>query len=213
MLSESQMGASIAGVVVAAPLSPEITTSESANTSLEIPISSAPLGPEIATESDQLKSPHNTVNVISTTSTLIHADSPATSKADSSLDAKSTTIATFPIIKNPLKPIVRPLPRMIPSAMTTTSHMDTSPSVPSPTESTPGSSNNALPAITTSDDAIPSPTSSAPMTNAKHMRPGPNKNERTLCAHRWLNTVVKDAGGTTTDFKAYWTALPKDTKQ
>lgn len=105
--------------ISSAPLSPEITTSESANTSLEIPISSAPLGPEIATESDQLKSPHNTVNVISTTSTLIHADSPTTSKADSSLDAKvyvhffhttmcsfsttqSTTIATFPIIKNPL---------------------------------------------------------------------------------------------------------------
>ncbi|KAG1759447.1 hypothetical protein EDD22DRAFT_849254 [Suillus occidentalis] len=62
---------------------------------------------------------------------------------------------------------------------TTTSHTDTSPSVPSPTGSTPGSSNNALPAITTSDDAIPSPTPSAPTTNAKRMRPGPNKNART----------------------------------
>ncbi|OAX36400.1 hypothetical protein K503DRAFT_302040 [Rhizopogon vinicolor AM-OR11-026] len=34
---------------------------------------------------------------------------------------------------------------------------------------------------------------------------------RVLCAHRWLNGVAKE--GTAPDFKIYWTALPKATKQ
>ncbi|OAX30551.1 hypothetical protein K503DRAFT_219013 [Rhizopogon vinicolor AM-OR11-026] len=59
-----------------------------------------------------------------------------------------------------------------------------------------------------SDNAIiPTP----PATSTKRMRPGPNKNGRTLCAHRWLNGVAKE--GTAPDFKTYWTALPKARKQ
>ncbi|OJA20049.1 hypothetical protein AZE42_13413 [Rhizopogon vesiculosus] len=50
-----------------------------------------------------------------------------------------------------------------------------------------------------------------PTTNTKQMRPGLNKNRRTLCAHRWLNGVAKEV--TAPDFKIYWTALPKVTKQ
>ncbi|KAG2739624.1 hypothetical protein P692DRAFT_201364969 [Suillus brevipes Sb2] len=86
---------------------------------------------------------------------------------------------------------------------TITPHINTSPSPPSP-----GPSNKTLPPAV---PAAPSPITPAPTTNAKRMRPGPNKNGRTLCAHRWLNGVAKD--GTTADFKIYWTALPKDAKK
>ncbi|KAG1725340.1 uncharacterized protein EDB91DRAFT_93609 [Suillus paluster] len=74
------------------------------------------------------------------------------------------------------------------------------------------SNTNILPMLQASVSDTAAPTRSvAPTTNAKRTRPGPNKNGRTLCAHRWLNGVTKD--GTTADFKIYWTALAKDTKQ
>ncbi|KAG1725613.1 uncharacterized protein EDB91DRAFT_1254661 [Suillus paluster] len=190
---------------------------------LETPISLTPSSPKIAPESDQHESPRD-VNVISTsTPSVIHTDSSTTNEADLSLDAKSATISTFPSISDVLngKSAVRPLPRMIPSAMTTTPLVVNSPSsllvnvghnsAPSPTESKLGPSNVTPPIISASDSAVLSPTPSASTTNAKCMRPDPNKNGRTLCVHRWLNGVAKD--GTTADFKIYWTALLKDTKK
>ena len=76
------------------------------------------------------------------------------------------------------KSIVHPLPCMIPSAMTTTRHMDTSPSALSPNECKPRPPSNAPPTIPASDNAAPRPTPSVSTTSVKCMRPGPNKNGR-----------------------------------
>ncbi|KAG2147974.1 hypothetical protein DEU56DRAFT_753236 [Suillus clintonianus] len=160
---------------------------------LDPPISLTP--PTEITTSDQ--SPHVMLPTEITTSDQ--------SPHDVNVISISMPPVIIPVIKNPLKSSVRPLPRMISSTMTTTvtPHINTPSSPPSP-----GPSNNTPPPAV---PAAPSPITPASTTNAKCMRPGLNKNRRTLCTHRWLNAVTKDS--TTTDFKIYWTALSKDTKK
>ncbi|KAJ8588648.1 hypothetical protein M405DRAFT_882040 [Rhizopogon salebrosus TDB-379] len=155
------------------------------------------------------------MDVIATTTSIDDINSSGASEVDFSLGEMkcSTNTTSAPItmltVKNPLDALnskrVRPLPRMIPTASTTSG----TPSATTPTSALHTSNTSPIPPPPTSSTSNIAATPS--ITNAKRMRPGPNKNGRTLCAHRWLNGVAKE--GTATDFKIYWTALPKETKE
>ncbi|KAG2064403.1 hypothetical protein BDR04DRAFT_1162619 [Suillus decipiens] len=158
-----------------------ITTTHDAGNS---PTASSHANTADTTPQDRLDHSNDTVN----TSTCITEDT------ETHVEVTFATMASFPVIKNPLAKLAgQKRESTVPDPVVTPSDM------PAPL-STPMLPSNKMPA----------PPASATVESAgtKKFRPGTSKNGRSLCAHRWLKQVAPN--GSSANFRIYWSGLTKE---
>ncbi|KAG9309298.1 hypothetical protein JVU11DRAFT_10785 [Chiua virens] len=67
--------------------------------------------------------------------------------------------------------------------------------------------------MSTSTQAVAVPTQHTTAKKIVKMRPGPVRNGRNLCVHRWLKQFKDTTNGTMTEFKVYYESLTKEQRE